>query len=203
MKLIQQIKTGYNQVALAYAQDRTSLKSHHYLQQLQQLLKPQSQILDIGCGNGQPVAEFLLKAGHLVTGLDISEVQIALARKNCPRGHFLIKDMAELQKGEYSVDAVVCFYALFHLPRSRHLEMLKIWQSFLTEGGLLLVTMGDKDFEGYHDFYGVKMWSSHFGPSKNIQLLSAAGFKILFETIDTSGREKHQIILAQKQQRMA
>jgi hypothetical protein len=58
--------------------------------------------------------------------------------------------------------------------------------------------MGDRDFEGIHDFYGVKMWSSHYAPAKNSQLVTQAGFEILLDEVDTSGREKHQIILAKK-----
>jgi SAM-dependent methyltransferase len=192
------IKKTYNQLAHLYNQDRKSLGNSRYLSKFIQLLKPQSYVLDLGCGNGLPVAKTLLKKGHLVTGIDISQTQINLAKKNCLQGEFLLGDMAKLKNGQYSVDGVLSFYTIFHLPRTQHLAILQKINSFLPEGGPLLISMGDKDFEGMHDFYGSQIWSSHYGPAKNRQLVEQAGFEILLDEIDTSGREKHQIILAKK-----
>lgn len=53
--------------------------------------------------------------------------------------------MSELKKDKYKVDAVVSFYAFFHTPRDKHLELLKIFNSFIKKGGFLLVTMGAND----------------------------------------------------------
>jgi len=192
------IKAGYNQAAPAYNRDRGFLKSGKYVRRLLQLLPATAQILDLGCGSGLPIDRELLNQNHLVTGLDISETQIAAAKKNCPRGEFLVKDISQLKPGEYAVDAVISFYTIFHLPRTKHQRLLKTIASFLPKNGLLLITMGDRDFEGMHNFYGVNMWSSHYGPVKNSRLVKAAGFSILTDEIDNSGREKHQIILAKK-----
>jgi len=192
------VRKGYNQMASAYAADRDLLRSEPYLNKLIQLLPTHAQILDLGCGNGLPVDGLLLKKNYLVTGLDISETQISLARKNCPTGEFVVADISKLKPKQYQVDAIVSFYALFHLPRTAHQQLLNTFASFLTKGGLLLITMGDKDYEGFHDLYGVKMWSSHFGLEKNTAMVEKAGFEILINTLDRSGRESHQIILAKK-----
>lgn len=162
------------------------------------MLPQQASVLDIGCGDGLPVDNLLIKNDFLLFGLDISPVQIERARKNLPQGSFSVKNMLALKAGDYRVDGVVSFYALFHIPRDRHLEMLKKINSFLPEKGILLITMGDKDFEGYHDLLGTKMWSSHFGIEKNRELLIQAGFKIVLDKIDDSGQERHQVILAKK-----
>lgn len=193
-----QIQKVYNQVAHLYNQDRKNLGNSKYLNKFLQLLPAKAHVLDLGCGNGLPIAEKLLKKGHLVTGLDFSEQQIFLAKKNCPRGEFLVADIANLQIDDYKVDAIVCYYTLFHLPRKDHGQFLKTFNSFLPLNGLLLITMGEKDFEGWHDFYGQKMWSSHYGPEQNRQLLKEAGFEILIDEIDFSNREQHQVIIARK-----
>lgn len=192
------ITSGYNKMANAYAQERDMLKSGKYVRSLLKLLKKQSYVLDLGCGSGVPVAQQLIDAGHLVIGLDISETQIKLARKNCPTGSFSVQDIETLKDSEYAVDAVVSLYTFFHTPRENHLTLLKKVNSFLSTGGYLLVTMGDCDFEGYHQLYGEQMWSSHFGPEKNSQMVTQAGFEIITDEIDHSGREKHQFILARK-----
>ncbi len=192
------VKAGYNQVAAAYNHERDQLKSSKYLNKLLQHLPAEASILDLGCGMGIPIDRDLLKKNHLVTGIDIAETQIALAKKNCPTGNFLVKDISQLRPYEYRVDAVVSFYTFFHLPRTTHHQLLSTIATFLPKHGWLLITMGDRDFEGVHDFYGTKMWSSHYAPAKNFQLVTQAGFQIRLDEIDSSGREKHQIILAEK-----
>lgn len=192
------IKKGYNQIAQKYQNERNMLRSGKYLQKFLQLLSPQSYILDLGCGSGDPIDKELIKQDHLVIGLDISPVQIGLAKKNCPTGSFYIRDIQTLQENEFTVDAVVSFYAFFHIPREKHLKLLQTVNSFLPIGGLVLLTMGDTDFEGYHKLYGVHMWSSQYNPQKNAQIVVDAGFEIISNTIDSSGKEKHQILLCRK-----
>lgn len=155
-------------------------------------------ILDLGCGNGLPTDATLLQKGHAVIGLDISETQIQLARKNCPRGEYLVRDIGTMKPQEFSVDGVIMLYALFHLPREQHAQILKVINTFIPLGAPFLVTMGDQDFEGFHDFHGVQMWSSHYGPQKNTQLFQQAGFEVLRDEIDHSGQERHQVLLGKK-----
>lgn len=192
------VRAGYEQMAKQYAASRHFLRSDQFVSKFEQHLPRQASVLDLGCGNGLPVASYLLKKGHLVTGVDISPTQIKLAQKNCPRGEFLVADIAELSYDQYKVDGVVCLYALFHLPRTLHLRILKTINSFLPIGGQLLLTMGDKDFEGTHLMFGAKMWSSHYGPNINSRLVKDAGFEIDLDEVSTSGQEKHQFILAKK-----
>jgi len=192
------IRIGYNTIATTYLKERASLKTGKYLNQFSALLPAQSHVLDLGCGAGIPVDSILIKHGHLVTGIDISEKQIQLARQVCLGGNFMVGNMANLRPGQYAVDAVISLYAIFHLPRTTHANFLKTIASFLTKGGLLFITMGDKDFEGNHQLLGTNMWSSHFAPAKNTQLVTQAGFTILTNELDTSGGERHQIILARR-----
>lgn len=198
MDKIELVKKGYNQIAHLYNKNRDSFHSDKYLYKFIDLLPKQAEVLDIGCGDGLPVDQILIKKGFLVHGIDISSVQIDLARKNCPTGNYQVKDMMDLESNEFQVGGVVSFYALFHIPRSEHLQMLKKINSFLPTGGFLLITMGDKDFEGEHDLYGAKMYSSHFGPTKNRQLIEQAGFEIMMDEIDHSARETHQILICKK-----
>lgn len=192
------VRDGYDKMANKYLSERDKLKTAKYLQQLIKYLPKNAKILDLGCGAGVPVDDILIKAGHEVTGLDISKEQIKLARKNCPRGDYVVADIAELKLNQYQMDAVVCFYTLFHLPRTEHKKLLMIMHSFLQKNGMLLVTMGDREFEGRHVMHGEEMWSSQYGTTKNIQLVKDVGFEIIMNEIDRSGGERHQIILARK-----
>lgn len=192
------VQVNYDPIVSKYLASRDRLKSGKYVQLVLKYLPKKSTILDLGCGAGVPVDDIFIKAGHSVIGIDISKEQIKYARKNCKGGDFLVDDIMNLKVNEYQVEAVVSFYTLFHIPRNEQSKILKIIASYLPVGGILLVTMGDREFEGPHILHGKPMWSSQFGTVKNRKLVEAAGFKIIMDEIDTSGGERHQVILAEK-----
>jgi SAM-dependent methyltransferase len=192
------VRDGYDQVAERYLAERNQWESIPHLERLLDQLKPNARILDVGCGGGVPVDRYLVDKGHRVIGVDISPKQIDLASKNVPRAEFEVRDMQDLEEGDYEVDAVVSFYAIFHTPRQSHGKTLKTLASFLPQDGLLLVTMGAGEWEGEEDFHGTPMRWSHYGPEKNRQLIESAGFEVLSDEIDDSGGERHQVLLARK-----
>src|SRR5690348_5585634 len=132
------VKAGYNQAAEDYLKQRNIFNNDKHLDLLIKRLKPHSTVLDVGCGAGVPIDKYLVDRGFKVIGIDISEKQIELARHNLPQGEFKAKDMSELAVKEFSVDAVVSFYAIFHTPREQHAELFRKINSFLTDGGYLL-----------------------------------------------------------------
>jgi len=193
------VKEGYNQCAKDYASKRDLFKNQKYLEDLASELSIGASVLDIGCGSGIPIDKFFLSKGFKVTGIDISDEMIKLAQKNLPDGDFFVKDMTEIDFPENSFDAVVSFYAIFHIPREGHLSLLEKIRSLLRENGYLLITMGSSDWEGTEDnFHGAKMFWSHYDKDKNIRLVKRAGFRILSWVIDTSGGERHLVVLAKK-----
>ena len=189
---------GYDRMAKEYLANRGKLRSGKYVKKLLKWLPNNSIILDVGCGAGIPVDNELLSAGHQVKGIDSSSKMIELAKKYCPGVEYKIEDMQQLKKGEYQVGAIVCLYALFHIPRNQHAQMLEIFQSFLPSGGLLLLSTGDIEFEGEHNLHGVKVWSSQYGARENQKIIEKGKWEVLIEEMDTSGDERHQIWLLRK-----
>lgn len=199
MKNSDLVREGYNKVAKTYSTQRDLFKNDKYLAELAKLLKPSSTVLDIGCGSGIPVDQYLIDKRFKVIGLDISDEQIKLAKQNLPEATFEVKNMSDLKERDYQVDAVISFYAIFHTPREEHLALFRMINSFLPVGGLILVTMGAGEWEGTEeDFHGSKMWWSHYDAEKNKEIIKNAGFKILLDEIDASGDERHLVILARK-----
>lgn len=192
------VKQGYNQCAKNYLSQRDLFKNQKYLEDLVQRLKPNSKILDLGCGAGIPNDKFLIEKGFNIIGVDISSEQIKLARKNLPQGNFVVKDISEINFPNNSFDAIISFYTIFHIKREEHQQLFNKLFSILKPNGYLLVTMGSSDWEGIEDFHGSKMFWSHYGVNKNLDIVKNSGFKIINHEIDTSGGEKHLIILAQK-----
>lgn len=192
------VRQAYNKCASDYLKGRDQFKNQKYLEKLTSLLEPKSKILDIGCGAGIPVDKFLISCGHEITGVDISEEQIKLAMKNVPDGNYVVGDMSEIDFNENSFEAIVSFYAIFHIPRIEHLDLFKKIYKLLKPGGLFLATLGSEDWVGSEEFYGVQMHWSHWGKEKNIELVKQAGFEIILAEIDESGGEHHLVVLGRK-----
>lgn len=192
------VKNGYDQCVKNYLDQRDLFKNQKYLENLIQRLKPKSKILDIGCGAGIPIDKFLIENGFNITGIDISSEQIKLAKQNLHKGNFFVKDMSEIDFPKNYFDAIISFYAIFHIKREEHQKLFDKLFSILKPNGYLLVTMGSEEWEGIEDFHGSKMFWSHYGVDKNLEIIRNSGLKIISHEIDTSGGEKHLFIFVQK-----
>lgn len=193
------VKKGYNTIAHLYLQKRDLFQNSIYLDKFMTYLEKGATILDIGCGAGVPIDSYLIDHGYKIRGIDISEKQIELAKKHVPNGEYEVKDMADLKTNEYNVDAIVSFYSIFHIDRKLHAGLFKKMATFLPKNGKILITLGYTDWEGTEKFHGQDMMWSHYDAQKNKALIIQAGFRILFDVIDTSGGEKHLIIIAEKE----
>src|SRR5205823_5193454 len=69
----------------------------------------------IGCGRGVPATRELARR-HRVTGVDISAVQVELARHHVPEASFVHGDAMELEVAPASFDAVVALFVFGHVP---------------------------------------------------------------------------------------
>lgn len=189
------VRSGYNQAAERYAASRDRFENVAHLKRFVELLPPPASVLDVGCGCGVPVARYLVERGYDVIGIDVAPRQIGLARELVPGASFEVRNMLDLRAGEYRIDGLVSFYAVFHTPRGGHGELLRRFASFIRPGGVLLITMGAQEWEGTEpDFHGVEMFWSHFGADTNRLLVEAAGFDIQTAVIDENNGEAHQVI---------
>ena len=119
------VEEGYDQVAYDYARlEETEWPRLRWLKKLLNQLDPGSSVLDLGCGSGEP-ADVEISKEHKLTGVDISQVQIKLARQNVPTGYFLHGDAGSVEFAAASFDAVVSFYTLEHIPREEHEAVLR------------------------------------------------------------------------------
>jgi len=179
---VEVVRSGYNAISRAYRGDDDP--AHEYdpwLDGLQERIPARGQVLDIGCGCGVPVARRLAAAGHQVTGVDISDVQIERARRLVPGAVFLRADATETDFPFGSFDAVVCLYALIHMPLDRQPRLLRGIARWLRPGGWLLATAGQWAWTGTEDnWLGVPatMWWSHADASTYRTWLHEAGLEV-------------------------
>ena len=130
--------------------------------------------------SGIPVVKELAD-NFSVTGIDISSSMIAMARENVSTARFIHADVTETEFPEGSFDAIVSYYAIFHIPRQEHRELFRRFARWIRPGGLLLFTVAPKDDgPGYteDDFFGETMYWSNFGPGTYRKILAETGFEI-------------------------
>ncbi len=196
-----EVKEGYEQGDYEgeYRQDRELRdEEKQLLDKLFSELDPGAEILDLGCGTGLPFDRYLAEKGYNVTGVDIAENHVEAARQNVPDAEFLQGDFFEQEFGENSFDAVVSFYAIFHIPRDEHRELYERINYWLKDAGYMLATVAGGEMEEYRDedFVGSEMvWSSH-SQEKNRELIEDSGFSIT-ETYEEKDDEHHLWILAE------
>lgn len=187
------VADGYDRIARRYlAWSRGRASREHYLDRLLTLLPEGSHVLELGCGAGEPVAR-MLAARHRVVGVDVSPVQLDLARRNAPSARFLLADMTRVEFPPASFDAVAAFYSLIHVPREQHADLLTRIVRWLRPGGLALLTMGAGDAPGgvEDDWLGVPMYFSHFDAPTNRALAVRAGLRIEEAEVVTDDEDGH------------
>jgi len=192
------VETGFDQIYREYDRQRQMKIDGEFISKFVMSLKSGSSVLDVGCGSGK-VARLLNDGGHTVTGIDISRKMLNLARENAPQSKFYRIDIREMDFKANSFDGIVCLYAIISLPRKWHLSILRRFYKILKPGGLMLINVGLSELkESVGDFYGAKMYWSHFGKEKNFELIRKAGFQIKQWKTLGSKNDRHVFIIALK-----
>lgn len=193
------VRDGYDRISTAYRSRFNSEDSKYaaWIETICSDLTEDSHILDLGCGCGVPVSQ-MLAARCRVTGVDISAVQIELARKSVPEVHFICEDISELKFEPESFDAIVAFYSIIHLPLNEHAPLLRRIATWLRPGGRFLCTLGSSDWTGTEQDWlevpGATMYWSHADAPTYRQWLHAAEMQIVHEefTPEPLGNGGHQ-----------
>jgi arsenite methyltransferase len=153
------------------------------------LAQPGERILDIGCGPGFYVVEFLEEVGPegSVTGLDASEQMLAIAEERC-RGHgdahFRQADATSLPVDDGSFDAALCVQVLEYVPDVD--AALAEMQRVLRPGGRVAIWDVDWTTVSWHSKDPARMrrvlgaWDKHVAhpalPRTLVARLRSAGF---------------------------
>ena len=176
------VADGYDRMAeryLAWSGARPSGPRRQALDLALASIPAGADVLDLGCGSGLPMTAALAD-GRSVTGIDISATQIGLARRNVPGARFHRADLTTWDQPPASVDAVVAFYVLTHVPRDEHAAVLGRIVRWLRPGGVLLASFGVEDDPGGvdPDWRGGPMYFRHFSARVSRRLVEAAGLVV-------------------------
>jgi 2-polyprenyl-3-methyl-5-hydroxy-6-metoxy-1,4-benzoquinol methylase len=188
------VRRGYDALSRHYEEAYAAeTKYQPWISELCSRIPTESSVLDLGCGCGIPVARSLTTAGHRVTGIDISEVQISRARRLVPEAEFIHADAATADFPAASFDAVVSFYVLIHVPLEEQFPLLKRIATWLRPGGCFVGTTGHDAWTGTEDNWlggGATMWWSHADAATNRTWLTQAGLIVNREEFVPEGERE-------------
>jgi ubiquinone/menaquinone biosynthesis C-methylase UbiE len=196
------VRRGYD--ALSYHYRRDDADDGRYAAWLGELLARlpnPADVLDLGCGCGVPAARFVANAGHYVTGVDISDVQIRRARRLVPSGTFVRADAVQLDLPPARFDAVICLYTLIHIPLAHQPGLIGRIARWLRPGGWLLAITGHEAWTGIQDNWlggPAAMWWSHADAATYRSWFQQAGLTITAEVVIPEGAGGHALFWAQR-----
>ncbi|KAH7144217.1 methyltransferase [Dactylonectria estremocensis] len=191
------LKESYDAIAPVYnawTVDHSTTRMH-YLDQVLQLLPrrnaddpgtPVITALELGCGAGVPVTEKLLSDERFsITANDISTTQIETAKATLgtERVDWVEGDMMALTFPDGSLDVVLGFYSIIHLPREEQDVLLERIVAWLKPGGIMLVNFTSVDSESvvaekWLDDKGWMFWSG-WGADAMLEKVKKAGLEVL------------------------
>jgi SAM-dependent methyltransferase len=199
------VRRGYDVISRAYRSDdgepdgSTAEDTSRYagwVADLARLLPPAAQVVDLGCGAGIPATRELNDHGLRVIGVDFSAVQLRRARGLVPGASLVQADMTAFQLAPASVDAVVSFYALIHLPLADQQPMFSRIRGWLRPGGYFLATVGADRWTGTAPWLGADMFWDHADTSTYLRWFEAARLALVWHRFIPEGKSGHTLILA-------
>lgn len=188
------VRAGYTLASGAYRGDDFPLAGSryaHWLRRFLARLPERARVLDLGCGNGLPVARELVARGHAVTGVDLSPEQAERARALVPGARIVCADMATVELPAASFDGAAAFYSVFNLPVAEHAALFARIASWLVPGGHLVAVVGRDAWTGIEENWrgvaGARMYYSQGSVEDYRAWLRDAGFALVEE-----GREPRE-----------
>ncbi len=188
----------YQRHADAFARLRSqALFEKGWLDKFIAILGPRSHILDIGCGNGQPIAEYFISQGYEITGVDGAEAMLARAQARFPNQQWIQQDMRLLALNQ-TFDGLIAWDSFFHLTQDDQKTMFSRFAHHCHSGSALMFTSGPGRGIAMGQFEGEPLYHASLAPEEYRQLLKINGFKVIDMLAEDQACAGHTVWLAQK-----
>jgi len=188
------LKETYNRIAEDWHRDHTS--DDWWMEGTDAFIKELSlgaHVLDVGCGSGVK-SEYLIAHGFKVTGIDISDKLLEIAKREIPEAEFKVLSMTDLDSMSETFDGVFAQASLLHIPKKDVGEVVKKMSRRLNPSGFLYIAVKEA-FEGTpeeeilkeNDYgYEYERFFSYFTMTELEQYLTEAGLKVISKMRNSS-----------------
>jgi SAM-dependent methyltransferase len=173
------------------------LREGAWLGRFLELVPPGGELLDLGCGSGQPIARHCVEQGRGVFGVDTSPELIALCRARFPDQTWEVHDMRTLALGR-RFDGVLAWHSLFHLRPQAQVAMFAVFGAHAASGAPLMFTSGWNRGVAMGQFEGERLYHASLDPDEYHALIKAHGFRCLAHEVGDADAGAAAVWLAQK-----
>lgn len=158
-------------------------------------LKPDSLVLDVGCGAGIK-SQYLLNKSLRVVGIDFSEKMIEIAKREVPNATFHVMDIKDLSGLQESFDGIFAQAVLLHIPEKEVSSVIDELKSKLKDGGYLYVAVKGRKENGKEEEvlvesdygYEYERFFSYFTLPEIKKYITDAQMEICYESVVLSGK---------------
>lgn len=174
---------GYEAVADAFQRARSPAGAGVVAEWAQAFTAP-ADILDVGCGFGEPVTRVLLEAGHKVSGIDASPSLVAAFRQNFPDVPVACEPAQTSTFFGQTYDGIVAVGLIFLFEADQQTVLLRRFAQALRPGGKLLFSAPVE--EGSWKDILTQQTSVSLGEAAYRAALQSAGFAHIESRTDES-----------------
>lgn len=175
----------YQRHASAFdAARRASFPERVWLERFERLLPKGAEILDLGCGGGEPIARFLVDQGHHLTGVDTSSTLINLARTRFPRHKWIEADMMRFGGDSGANDGILAWCSLFHLEVDQQEKLIRRMSIWLRKGGVAMFNTGPANGTAMGQFEGEELFHASLAPAEYNAIFAECGLTLINHVIE-------------------
>lgn len=188
----------YERHAVAFDGDRGKrFVERAWMERFRAAMPPSAAVLDLGCGSGEPVARFLIEAGHRVTGVDSSPTLIDLCRSRFPAQDWIVADMRDLHL-DRRFGGIIAWNSFFHLTPDDQRAMWSVFRAHAEPGAALMFTSGPAAGEAIGEYRGEALYHASLDAVEYEELLDSHGFRIVQHVVEDPDCGGLTVWLAQK-----
>jgi SAM-dependent methyltransferase len=153
--------------------------------------------LDVGCGSGGRIIKELISAGfNNITGIDVSERMIELAKTKHPDVDFQVQDICNWQTDQ-TYDFIVAWDSIFHVPLQMQAPVVTKLCNMLNQQGILIYTFGDASGEHLSTWHNDEFYYSTIGIDGNLKVIIENNCQCRHLELDQFP-ESHTYVIVQK-----
>jgi trans-aconitate methyltransferase len=179
----ERVYESYEEIVHWFDDARTkTLMEAEYLNLIVKAIPSSGSVLDLGCGTGEPIAQFFIDNGFKVIGVDGSKKMIELCKSRFPNEQWIVSDMREINLNQ-QFDVVLAWNSFFHLDQDSQRKMFQIFAIHLKPGGILAFTSGEEEDEIWSDNGGQMLYHASLSTKEYEKLLSENSFEVFLHKI--------------------
>lgn len=188
----QEMEKTYDGISCKYLKvQKDDWEDKKYVNSFISYLKPNSSILDIGCGTGE-LLEYFSSLGFKMMGIDISQEMVDISKKRVTNSRILKMSLYDISKIDEIFDGVVATFVFVHVPKEKICDVIRSITCKLKRDGIFFTVFTTSLKEGLqkemldrnYNYYAV-----NYSKDEIIGILEKNGMELLdvFSEIEING----------------